>query len=123
MRSTNGTLPRASAARTISSVQRFGLFGKVRPGFVSFSRSLNLIGTRQLTFAGFPFVQGDFEFARRTFFANDLGGVLEFYPTRRWAVRFDAGARLLDGEGQRARGVLHELADEIRFPRRLLLYP
>ncbi|MDQ1639296.1 MAG: hypothetical protein QOF62_2635 [Pyrinomonadaceae bacterium] len=75
--------------------ERFGLFGKVRPGFVSFSRSQNLVGTRQLTFAGFPFVQGDFEFARRTFFANDLGGVLEFYPTRRWALRFDLGDTLI----------------------------
>jgi hypothetical protein len=75
--------------------QRFGLFGKVRPGFVSFSRSQNLVGTRQLTFSGFPFVQADFEFARRTFFANDLGGVLEFYPSRRWALRFDAGDTLL----------------------------
>jgi hypothetical protein len=75
--------------------QRFGVFGKVRPGFVSFSRSQNLVGTRQLTFAGFPFVQGDFEFARRTFFANDLGGVLEFYPTRRWALRFDLGDTLI----------------------------
>jgi hypothetical protein len=75
--------------------ERFGLFGKVRPGFVSFGHSENLIGTRQLTFAGFPFVQGDFEFARRTFFANDLGGVLEFYPTRRWALRFDLGDTLI----------------------------
>jgi hypothetical protein len=71
--------------------KRFGLFGKVRPGFVSFSRSENLVGTEPFTFSGFNFVRGVFETGRRTFFANDIGAVLEFYPSRRWALRFDAG--------------------------------
>jgi hypothetical protein len=71
--------------------KRFGLFGKVRPGFVSFNRSLKLVGTEPFSFGGFTFVRGLFETGRRTFFANDLGGVLEFYPSRRWALRFDAG--------------------------------
>ncbi|HEV2829474.1 MAG TPA: outer membrane beta-barrel protein [Pyrinomonadaceae bacterium] len=70
---------------------RFGFFGKVRPGFVSFNRSQNLVGTEPFTFSGFNFVRGIFETGRRTFFANDIGGVLEFYPSRRWALRFDAG--------------------------------
>ena len=75
--------------------KRFGIFGKVRPGFVSFNRSLKLAGTEPFNFSGFTFVRGIFEIGRRTFFANDLGGVLEFYPSRRWAVRFDAGDTII----------------------------
>ena len=71
--------------------KRFGIFGKARPGFVSFDRSVNLVGTAPFNFGGSTFIQGVFETGRRTFFANDLGGVLEFYPSRRWALRFDAG--------------------------------
>ncbi|HSS20051.1 MAG TPA: outer membrane beta-barrel protein [Pyrinomonadaceae bacterium] len=71
--------------------QRIGFFGKFRPGFVSFNRSLKLVGTEPFTFGGFTFTRGIFETGRRTFFANDFGGVLEFYPSRRWSVRFDAG--------------------------------
>jgi hypothetical protein len=44
--------------------ERFGVFGKARPGFV------NRYGTA---------------------FSMDIGGVLEFYPSRRMIVRFDAG--------------------------------
>jgi len=75
--------------------QRFGIFAKVRPGFVSFNRSLKLVGTEPFSFGGFTFVRGIFEIGRRTFFANDIGGVLEFYPSRRWAVRFDAGDTII----------------------------
>jgi hypothetical protein len=71
--------------------KRFGFFGKLRPGFVSFNRSLNLVGTVPATFSGVPFTQAIFETGRRTFFANDIGGVLEFYPSRRWSLRLDAG--------------------------------
>lgn len=75
--------------------QRFGIYGKVRPGFVSFSRSQKLVGTEPFSFGGFNFIRGIFETGRRTFFANDLGGVLEFYPSRRWALRFEAGDTII----------------------------
>jgi hypothetical protein len=75
--------------------KRFGIFGKLRPGFVSFSRSQNLVGTEPFTFSGFTFVRGVFETGRRTFFANDVGGVLESYPSRRWALRFEAGDTII----------------------------
>lgn len=75
--------------------KRFGFFGKVRPGFVSFDRSLKLVGTEPFTFSGFTFTLGVFETGRRTFFANDVGLVLEFYPSRRWALRFDAGDTMI----------------------------
>ncbi len=75
--------------------KRFGIFGKARPGFVSFDRSVNLVGTRPFNFGGFTFIEGLFETGRRTFFANDLGGVLEFYPSRRWVMRFDVGDTMI----------------------------
>jgi hypothetical protein len=75
--------------------KRFGFFGKARPGFVSFNRSLNLVGTHPFSIFGFTFTVGDFETGRRTFFANDFGGVIEFYPARRWSLRFDAGDTII----------------------------
>ena len=75
--------------------KRFGIFGKARPGFVSFDRSLKLVGTKPFNFGNLTFLQGVFEIGRRTFFANDLGGVLEFYPSRRWALRFDLGDTMI----------------------------
>jgi hypothetical protein len=71
--------------------RRFGLFGKARPGLVSFSRALKLVGMTTLTFDGRQFPMGIFENGRRSFFSMDLGGVLELYPSRRTLVRFDAG--------------------------------
>jgi len=40
----------------------------------------------------FPFV---FVFRRQTNFALDLGGVLEFYPSKRIVVRFDGGDTII----------------------------
>lgn len=71
--------------------ERFGVFGKVRPGFVSFSRVIT--GQTLTTLGPFPFV--DSQFGRRTEFATDIGGVLEFYPTRRIVTRFDIGDTLV----------------------------
>jgi hypothetical protein len=66
--------------------EKFGLFGKVRPGFLSVDRVGSLI----------PGSQGssgtlDFKIERQTFFTIDTGGVLELYPSRRTVVRFEAG--------------------------------
>ena len=66
--------------------EKWGIFGKVRPGVVSFSRGEF---SAVLTPGGpAPFA---FEANRVTSFATDIGGVLEFYPTRRIVTRFDAG--------------------------------
>ena len=66
--------------------QRFGLFAKARPGLVSFSETIapTLIESGGLVFSSF-------QRERKTHFSMDLGGVLEFYPSRRMLVRFDAG--------------------------------
>jgi len=65
----------------------FGLFAKARPGVVSFSR-----GQVDALFSTPPpntFFQ--LEYSRLTHFATDVGGVVEFYPSRKIVARFDAG--------------------------------
>lgn len=68
---------------------KFGIFGKVRPGFMSSGRA---------EIAHFPTGNGPdpqnpfgFEDMRATQFALDVGGVLELYPSRRTILRFDVG--------------------------------
>lgn len=69
--------------------EKFGIFGKVRPGFQSSERA-----------ARPRFLNGDgpdprdrfgFEFFRATQRTLDVGGVVEYYPTRRTILRFDVG--------------------------------
>lgn len=69
--------------------QKFGLFGKVRPGFLSVDRVVAFIpGPPGSQVPSGPL---DFKIERQTFFTIDTGGVLELYPSRRMVVRFDAG--------------------------------
>ena len=75
--------------------RRFGLFGKARPGFVTFSSVQKLAGTETLDFGGFPFTVARFEPERQTNFSLDLGGVLEFYHSRRLFTRFDFGDTII----------------------------
>ena len=67
--------------------QKWGIFGKARPGLASFSKgAFNLV---PIGGGGpFPF---RVESRRLTNFALDVGGVLEFYPSRRIVTRFDFG--------------------------------
>jgi hypothetical protein len=66
--------------------EKFGVFGKVRPGFISADRVLSVIPGPQVP--NFPF---NLKIERETFFTTDFGGVLELYPSSRMVVRFDAG--------------------------------
>jgi len=63
--------------------EKFGIFGKVRPGFVQYSQGKQFLSgtTSAVHLATSP----------ETNAALDLGGVLEFYPTKRITTRFDAG--------------------------------
>lgn len=78
--------------------ERFGLFGKVRPGFMTFDNAL-----RGETFLLTPAPIGigsigvpiSFRFGRLTQRALDLGGVAEYYPARHWVFRWDLGDMLL----------------------------
>ncbi len=71
--------------------QKWGIFGKGRPGFVSFSEgAFNIVPLG--TGGPFPF---RFEVNRLTNFAFDAGGVIEFYPSKRIVTRFDASDMLI----------------------------
>lgn len=66
--------------------EKFGVFGKVRPGFLSVNRVGSFIpGSQQ------PNGLFDFKIERKAFFTVDMGGVLELYPSKRTVVRFEAG--------------------------------
>jgi hypothetical protein len=71
--------------------EKWGIFGKARPGIVSFSG-----GNSKYVDTGagisFPF---ELRRQRLTNFAADLGGVIEFYPSRRLVTRFEAGDTLI----------------------------
>jgi opacity protein-like surface antigen len=58
----------------------FGFFGKVRPGFNSYSDALSAISTT-----------GEASYTRSTNFVLDLGGMVEFYPSEHGTLRFEAG--------------------------------
>jgi hypothetical protein len=71
--------------------EKWGIFGKARAGVVSFSQGdgrfvANNDGTT------FPF---DFQRNRTNNFAADLGGIVEFYPTKRLVTRFEAGDTMI----------------------------
>jgi outer membrane protein with beta-barrel domain len=70
--------------------KRFGLFAKARPGFVSFSETLTPVQVQFGSVTGFSY-----DVERKTHFSMDVGGVLEFYPSRRILVRFDAGDTII----------------------------
>jgi hypothetical protein len=66
--------------------EKFGLFAKARPGFISFGEG-KLVPDPNFVTNGFF----GFRSERATHFATDVGGVLELYVTRRWMARFDVG--------------------------------
>lgn len=74
--------------------QRFGVFGKARPGFVGFTQVTKLIDTFTIGPSG-PlnqvFTVGRFGVGKEVYFSTDLGGVLEFYPSRLIVTRIDVG--------------------------------
>jgi hypothetical protein len=55
--------------------EKLGIFGKLRPGFMHFSEGTSVPGVS----------------SSATEFALDYGGVLELYPSRHVALRFDVG--------------------------------
>lgn len=72
------TLVLAGAKAGVRS-EKFGVFAKVRPGIVHFGGSrYNVFGNNQ-----------------PTKFALDVGGVVEFYPTKRSIIRVDAGDTII----------------------------
>jgi hypothetical protein len=70
--------------------EKLGIFAKVRPGFVRYEKGDYRFGTGGCVTV-FPPPLGCFQPVARTNFAIDLGGVLEYYPSKRTIIRFDAG--------------------------------
>jgi hypothetical protein len=70
---------------------KFGLFGKVRPGFTSFSAGREEV----ILVSPAPDFVVNFRPHRETHFATDVGAALEFYPSRRIVTRFDAGDTII----------------------------
>ena len=62
--------------------ERFGVFGKLRPGFTRGNQELRDCSAPNPTACSF---------IKPTEFTLDLGGVVEFYPSSRLLLRFDAG--------------------------------
>lgn len=75
--------------------RKFGVFGKVRPGFASFGKELSQVGTSTVEFNGQEFTFPIVGASRKTHFSLDLGGVLEFYPSPRVLTRIDVGDTIL----------------------------
>lgn len=65
--------------------EKAGIFGKARPGFVSFGNAILNRDSRITTL----------QFGRLTHFAFDVGGVVELYPSRMAVVRFDVGDTII----------------------------
>ena len=75
--------------------EQVGVFAKARPGFVHFSEG-DLQPRRDVAcIAVVPPPAGCFEGKGQTHFAFDVGGVLEYYPSRRTLIRFDAGDTII----------------------------
>lgn len=71
--------------------EKVGIFAKARPGFLSESNGGLQPKQEGICITIFPPPAGCFDAERRTFFAFDLGGVVEVYPSKRTVIRFDAG--------------------------------
>ncbi len=70
--------------------EKVGVFAKARPGFVRYSRG-DYREPGGPCIAVFPQPLGCFQALGRTSFALDVGGVFEYYPTKRTIIRFDGG--------------------------------
>lgn len=76
----------------------FGFFGKLRPGFVGFTRVNQLVSTETVILTAFDnrqVTRGTFRIGTQTYYSTDVGGVIEFYPSRRVMTRFDFGDTII----------------------------
>ena len=77
--------------------EKVGVFGKIRPGFLSSRTSEFRDRGDTACIAIFPPPAACFDktVRRQTNLAVDIGGVIELYPTDRMIVRFDAGDTII----------------------------
>jgi hypothetical protein len=80
--------------------KKVGLFIKARPGFVGFSRASHLVRITPITITH-PFIgplqfdNPEFRIGKATYPSMDVGGVVEFYPSRRIVTRLDLGDTII----------------------------
>jgi outer membrane protein with beta-barrel domain len=72
---------------------KWGIFGKAKPGLASFSGGNFDIRLIQSLPGSFPVF--DIDRSRATNFAFDVGGVIELYVSRRFFARFDGGDTII----------------------------
>ncbi|MCI0391020.1 MAG: porin family protein [Acidobacteria bacterium] len=91
---------------------RFGLFGKVRPGFQNIEYEYQVYCIPVEVLCSPRRIKEN-----ETGFALDVGGVLEFYPAKRITVRFDVGDTIVsrsEGSPFIINGVFNFYPPEIR---------
>lgn len=88
--------------------ERFGVFGKARPGFIRFNafESIDFKFVYPSPGDGQPkdILIGVSE-KPATFSSVDIGGVFEYYPTKRTVIRFDAGDTIIRFHGQEPKDI------------------
>lgn len=71
--------------------KKWGVFGKARPGLMSFSRgAFDIVPTGGTGLNAFRI-----DFHRQTNLVFDLGGVIEFYPSKKIVLRVDIGDTII----------------------------
>jgi hypothetical protein len=78
-------------AKVGTRTEHFGFFVKVRPGFITMG---NVLRSETIFTPTPPMILGGLtvpRFGRLTERALDVGGVMEYYPARHWALRWDMG--------------------------------
>jgi hypothetical protein len=91
--------------------EKWGLFAKVRPGVVNYTfGEINVVPSG--TGGSFPF---RVEAKGTDNFATDLGGVVEFYPSRRIVTRFDLGDMIIHTARRTGTGVNFDPATQTYF--------
>jgi hypothetical protein len=78
---------------------KFGIGGKLRPGFVRFNGSGGALDVNIIPGIPFSTVAGGY-----TSFAMDIGGVFEYYPTGKTYARLDIGDTIIRLKGPIATG-------------------
>jgi len=71
--------------------KKWGVFGKARPGLMNFSRgNFEIVATSGTGLNAFRI-----DFHHRTNLVFDLGGVVEFYPSKKIVLRVDVGDTII----------------------------
>ena len=71
--------------------KKIGVFGKIRPGLFYVDRfpSISFLSLSP------AFSTADYQDIKAVFYATDVGGVVEFYPSKRTVLRFDVGDTII----------------------------